>query len=64
MPANASDVSQAHGLFRADAGYAGMGKREEFRRSLDLMTMSFQISASSSSMRVKGGRPVGTGGWG
>lgn len=60
-PANESDISQAHLLFReddefgyADAGHAGMGKREEFRRDPHLATMSFQISARPSSMRAKG----------
>ena len=60
-PANASDVSQAHLLFRADddfgyadAGYTGMGKREEFARDPDLATMELRISARPSSMRAKG----------
>lgn len=60
-PANASDISQAHKLFRADdefgyadAGYTGVGKREEFRRDPDLATMSFHISARPSSMKAKG----------
>lgn len=60
-PANASDISQAHLLFRADdefgyadAGYTGMGKREEFTRNPDLATMEFRISARPSSMRAKG----------
>ncbi|MBR3316086.1 MAG: IS5 family transposase [Atopobiaceae bacterium] len=60
-PANESDISQAHRLFRpddgfgyADAGYAGMGKRDEFRRDPDLGTMELRISARPSSMRAKG----------
>lgn len=60
-PANGSDISQAHLLFRpddefgyADAGYTGMGRRDEFRRDPHLATMSFQISARPSSMRAKG----------
>lgn len=60
-PANESDISQAHKLFRpddgfgyADAGYTGMGKRDEFRRDPDLATMELRISARPSSMRAKG----------
>ena len=60
-PANESDISQAHKLFRpddgfgyADAGYTGMGRREEFRANPDLATMGFQISARPSSMRAMG----------
>jgi len=59
--ANESDISQAHLLFReddefgyADAGYTGMGKRDEFTSDPHLATMSFQISARPSSTRAKG----------
>lgn len=58
-PASASDISQAHKLFRpddefgyADAGYVGMGKREEFRRDPGLATTGFQISARPSGVRT------------
>ena len=60
-PANESDISQAHKLFRrddefgyADAGYTGMGKRPEFARDEHLAAMGLRISARPSSMRAKG----------
>ena len=60
-PANESDISQAHLLFReddafgyADAGYTGMGKRDEPGRDPHLATMGSRISARPSSTGAKG----------